>query len=333
MLAASRATRLGRTLLARHESVALGVEVPRPRPPVHAAVAHAPPRARAVAGERELALLRQIEEKANWLSCLMVHNANNVRPSRDGLKVGGHQASSASLSTILTALFARVLEPQDRVAVKPHASPMYHALQYMMGRQTLDNLKRFRSLGGVQAYPSRTKDLPEVDFSTGSVGLGPAVTAFAALTESYLRAHGLSPKPWPGTSEAPSRPGRMVSIVGDAEMDEGNVFEALLESWKLDIPNAWCVVDYNRQSLDKNLEEASHRIHEKMFRLAGWSARRTCRHAAPGVRRPTVARRARRRLLAPERRANGRLLPASPARRMWRCARAGTSSPSNTAKG
>lgn len=100
--------------------------------------------------EHELAILRQIETKANWLSCLMVHNANNVRPKRDGLKVGGHQASSASLSTILTALYARVLEPQDRVAVKPHASPLYHALQYLMGRQTLENLQAFRSFGGVQ---------------------------------------------------------------------------------------------------------------------------------------------------------------------------------------
>ncbi|KAJ1631722.1 transketolase domain-containing protein [Pavlovales sp. CCMP2436] len=200
----------------------------------------------------------------------MVHNANNLRPKRDGLKVGGHQASSASLATILTVLYTSVLQPQDRVAIKPHASPIFHALMYMMGRQTLENIRNFRGFGGAQAYPSRTKDLPEVDFSTGSVGMGAAATIFASLTETYLRAHGLPPKPWPGTSEAPSRPGRMISIVGDAELDEGVCMEALLESWKLKVENSWCIVDYNRQSLDMNLHERMVRVHERLFRLAEW---------------------------------------------------------------
>lgn len=219
---------------------------------------------------QEVATLQEIEARANWLACLAIHEANNVRVKRDGLKVGGHQASSASLATVLVALYARVLRPQDRVAVKPHASPIYHAIQYLMGRQTAENMQRFRALGGMQAYPSRTKDLPEVDFSTGSVGMGAGITTFAALTESYLRAHELAPKPWPGTTAAPSAPGRMIALLGDAELDEGNVFEALRESWKLEVANNWVVIDYNRQSLDKNIEESSFRVAERMFRLAGW---------------------------------------------------------------
>ena len=111
----------------------------------------------------EIEVLQQIERRANWLASLMIHNANNVRPSRDGVKVGGHQASSASVAAILTTLYMKVLRPQDRVAVKPHAGPLYHSLQYLMGRQTLENMQNFRSFGGVQPYPSRTKDLPEVD--------------------------------------------------------------------------------------------------------------------------------------------------------------------------
>ncbi|MCA3245807.1 MAG: transketolase, partial [Azospirillum sp.] len=128
-----------------------------------------------------LAILRAIERKVVWLSSWTIHNANQIRPKRDGLKVGGHQASSASMATLMTALYLRVLRPQDRVAVKPHASPVFHALQYLLGHQTREKLERFRALGGAQAYPSRTKDIDDVDFSTGSVGLGVAETLFASI--------------------------------------------------------------------------------------------------------------------------------------------------------
>lgn len=220
--------------------------------------------------DSELELLRQLETRVNWLAAVMIHNANNVRTKRDGLKVGGHQASSASLVTILTALYLRFLQPQDRVAVKPHAGPIFHALQYLMGRQNKENMKNFRALGGVQPYPSRTKDLPEVDLSTGSVGLGAAATTFCALTEQFLRRKGLPPKAWPGTSVSPGVPGRMIAVVGDAELDEGNVFESLRESWKLDVRNNWYIIDYNRQSLDKIIDEQSFRVIERMFRMNGW---------------------------------------------------------------
>ena len=120
----------------------------------------------------------------------MIHNANHLRENVDGLKVGGHQASSASMVSILTALYFDALQAQDRVAVKPHASPAFHAIQYLLGKQTLDKLQNFRAFGGAQSYPSRTKDVDDVDFSTGSVGLGVAQTLFAALAQDYVRAKG-----------------------------------------------------------------------------------------------------------------------------------------------
>jgi len=126
-----------------------------------------------------------------WLAMWTIHNANHLREKPDGLKVGGHQASSASLATIMTALYFRVLRAEDRVAVKPHASPVFHAIQVLLGNQTIENLRNFRGLGGAQSYPSRTKDVDDVDFSTGSVGLGVAMTTFASLVQDYLSA-----KPW-----------------------------------------------------------------------------------------------------------------------------------------
>ncbi len=219
--------------------------------------------------------LAALEKKALWLATWMIHHANHVRPNRDGLKVGGHQASSASMATMLTALYLAALRPEDRVAVKPHASPVFHAIQYLLGRQTREKLAAFRGLGGAQSYPSRTKDTVEVDFSTGSVGLGVAQTLFAALVQDYVRAKG-----WGG-----ARPeGKMVALIGDAEMDEGNIFEALTEGWKHGLRNCWWVVDYNRQSLDAVVREGLWSRLEATFRNFGWDVvvlrHGTLQHAA-----------------------------------------------------
>ena len=206
-------------------------------------------------------ILCQLEKKILWLASWTIHNANHLRDNDDGLKVGGHQASSASLATIMTALYFSVLRPQDRVAVKPHASPNFHAIQYLLGVQTLEKLQNFRGYKGAQSYPSRTKDIDDVDFSTGSVGLGVAQTLFSSLVQDYVRAHG-----W-----GLQRPeGRMVALIGDAEMDEGNIFEALLEGWKHGVRNTWWVVDYNRQSLDAVIREGLWSRFESMFRNFGW---------------------------------------------------------------
>jgi len=208
-----------------------------------------------------LEMLSALARKVLWLSSWTIHHANHIRPNVDGLKVGGHQASSASLVTIMSALYFSVLRPQDRVAVKPHASPVFHAIQYLFGHQSREKLENFRGFKGAQSYPSRTKDVDDVDFSTGSVGLGVAQTLFASLVQDYVRAHG-----W-----AKDRPeGRMIALVGDAEMDEGNIFEALLEGWKHGLRNTWWVVDYNRQSLDAVVREGLWEKFETMFRNFGW---------------------------------------------------------------
>ena len=191
----------------------------------------------------------------------MIHHANHVRENADGLKVGGHQASSASLATIMTALYFHTLRPADRVAVKPHAAPNFHAIQYLLGRQTREKLESFRGYKGAQSYPSRTKDTDDVDFSTGSVGLGVAQTLFSSLVQDYVRAHGWG-------LERPE--GRMIALIGDAELDEGNIFEAMLEGWKQGLRNCWWIVDYNRQSLDAVVREGLWQRYENLFRNFGW---------------------------------------------------------------
>jgi pyruvate dehydrogenase E1 component len=212
-------------------------------------------------GRERLAPLTALTRKTLWLSNWMIHHANHIRPNDSGVKVGGHQASSASMTAIMTALYFAVLKPEDRVAVKPHAAPVFHAIQYLLGNQTLDKLKAFRAYGGAQSYPSRTKDTDDVDFSTGSVGLGVAFTAFASLVQDYIRA-----KTW--GRAAPE--GRMVALVGDAELDEGNVYECLLEGWKHGLRNTWWIIDYNRQSLDGVVREGLYDRIEAIFRAFGW---------------------------------------------------------------
>jgi pyruvate dehydrogenase E1 component len=209
----------------------------------------------------DLDSLRLMEERLRWLSAWTIHNANHLRPSTDGLKVGGHQASCASMTAIMAALYFHALGPNDKVAVKPHAGPVLHAVHYLLGSQSREQLENFRGFGGMQSYPSRTKDRIPVDFSTGSVGLGVAITAFASLVQDYLLAHG---------ALAPEEAGRMVALMGDAELDEGNIYECLIEAYKHDIRNCWWIVDYNRQSLDATTAERMFRRFDEIFASCGW---------------------------------------------------------------
>jgi pyruvate dehydrogenase E1 component len=215
----------------------------------------------AIASDK-LAVLRELERKILWLSSWMIHNANHVRESRDGIKVGGHQSSCASVATLMSALYLNVLNPEDRIAVKPHASPVFHAIQYLLGNQELEQIQNFRAKGGAQSYPSRTKDNDDVDFSTGSVGLGVGVTLFASLIQDYVQRHKLAPN---------TKPGRMVAVMGDAELDEGNIYEALLEGWKHDVRNLWWVIDYNRQSLDGVVSDNLFQKIKSFFETVGWN--------------------------------------------------------------
>jgi pyruvate dehydrogenase E1 component len=205
--------------------------------------------------------LKTIEQRLLWLSHWMIHHANHIRPKVDGIKVGGHQASSASMVSLMTALYFSALRPADRVAVKPHAAPVFHAIQYLMGNLDREKMEDFRGYQGVQSYPSRTKDGDDVDFSTGSVGLGVAFTSFASLIQDYIAA-----KPWGAGLPL----GRMVALVGDAELDEGNIYEALQEGWKNDLRNCWWIIDYNRQSLDGIVREGLFRRIEAIFQAFGW---------------------------------------------------------------
>jgi pyruvate dehydrogenase E1 component len=208
-----------------------------------------------------VAAIEALDARLRWLSAWTIHNANHLRENRDGLKVGGHQASCASMTAIMAALYFGALGPNDRVAVKPHAGPLLHAIHYLLGNQSLEQLQRFRGFGGMQSYPSRTKDRIPVDFSTGSVGLGVAITAFASLVQDYLIAHGRLTE---------SKAGRMIALMGDAELDEGNIYECLIEGYKHDVRNLWWIVDYNRQSLDATTADRMFARFDDIFETCGW---------------------------------------------------------------
>jgi pyruvate dehydrogenase E1 component len=203
--------------------------------------------------------LDEIQRRVLWLAVRIVDAANRERATGDGLKVGGHQASSASLVTAMTVLWFVYLRASDRVSVKPHASPVLHAIQYLLGDLDRSYLLRFRARGGLQSYPSRTKDPDRVDFSTGSVGLGAVAPLFAGLVRQYVDAHfGARPR------------SRFVALLGDAELDEGNVWEAIAEPMTAGLGNVMWVVDCNRQSLDRVIPGVRIAQLRGQFSSAGW---------------------------------------------------------------
>ncbi|HEX9819606.1 MAG TPA: 1-deoxy-D-xylulose-5-phosphate synthase N-terminal domain-containing protein [Methylomirabilota bacterium] len=205
-----------------------------------------------------LEVLERIQRRVLWLSTWMVHHAN-ARPSHDGLKVGGHQASSASVVSLMTALYFDALGSDDIVAVKAHAAPAFYAIQYLRGRLRPEDLRALRSFGGLQAYPSRRKNPEVVDLSTGSMGLGAVAATFGGLAARYLVDHGHR-----GVRA------RFVVMVGDAELDEGNVWEALGEEHVRRLGNVLWIVDVNRQSLDRVTPDARPGQLADMFRAGGW---------------------------------------------------------------
>ena len=205
-------------------------------------------------------MLEQIQNRVLWLAVKMVHFANQERFNDDGIKVGGHQASSASAVTILTSLFFDHMTSGDRISVKPHASPIFHAIQYLLGNLDRNYLERFREFHGLQSYPSRTKDPDGVDFSTGSVGLGSIAPNFAALVEGYLATHSIG-----------ASPHKFIALVGDAELDEGSVWETIVEPHLQQTPNILWVVDLNRQSLDRVISGIRVNLWREMFAANGWN--------------------------------------------------------------
>ena len=211
--------------------------------------------------ERDKALL-EIQDRVLWLAMNMVYYANDVRPSLDGGKVGGHQASSSSVATILTSLYFDFMRAGDRISIKPHASPTFHAIQYLVGNLDASYLKTLRGFHGLQSYPSRTKDPDPVDFSTGSVGIGSVAPNFAALTDEYARSHGYM-------SDAPGS--RYISLLGDAELDEGSVWECIAEPAMAGLSNVLWVIDLNRQSLDRIIPGIRVKAWRSMFAANGWN--------------------------------------------------------------
>ncbi len=215
--------------------------------------------ARALPGAASLDVLGEIERRVLWLSTAVIHHANRVRPNRSGLKVGGHQASCASMVSVMTSLWFRHLRPEDRVSVKPHASPVLHAVNYLLGELDESYLTRLRQFGGLQSYPSRIKDPDLVDYSTGSVGIGATAPIWGALARRYVEST---------TGGAGS--GRQYSLLGDAELDEGAVWEAILDPAVAELGEVAWIVDMNRQSLDRVVPGIAAGKLRGMFSAAGW---------------------------------------------------------------
>lgn len=210
-------------------------------------------------GDLDVELLERIQERVLWLAVRIVDYANNERSKQDAVKVGGHQASSASMVSLMTALWFGELRAADRVSVKPHASPVLHAIEYLLGRLDRRHLTELRAFGGLQPYPSRTKDPFPVDYSTGSVGLGATAPLFGAVAMRYLSHH----------FEVPST-SRFVALIGDAELDEGNVWEAIADPVVDGLDNVLWVVDLNRQSLDRVVPGVKAARLKAQFAANGW---------------------------------------------------------------
>src|ERR1700756_2926653 len=207
----------------------------------------------------DIAALEAVQDRVLWLATSIIHHANRVRQTAPGAKVGGHQAPPAWMVSIMTALWFEHLRGPDRVSVKPHASPVLHAIEYLLGRLDRDYLTTLRAFGGLQSYPSRLKDPVPADFSTGSVGIGATAPIWSAIAHRYVAGHFDVPQG-----------GRQIALLGDAELDEGACWEAIVDPVVPHLGEVLWIVDLNRQSLDRVVPEIAAGRLESMFEAAGW---------------------------------------------------------------
>jgi len=209
--------------------------------------------------DADLDVLAAVQRRVLWLATSEIHHANRVRTTRSGVKVGGHQASSASMASLMSVLYFNHLRANDRVSVKPHAAPTLHAIEYLLGRLHGSYLTELRAFGGLQSYPSRLKDHFPVDFSTGSVGIGATATIWSSLAHRYVAGH----------FDVPPA-GREIALIGDAELDEGAIWEAIVDPIVPRLGELLWIVDLNRQSLDRVVPDIAAGRIGKMFQAAGW---------------------------------------------------------------
>jgi pyruvate dehydrogenase E1 component len=161
--------------------------------------------------------------------------------------------------SVMTALWFHHLRGPDRVSVKPHASPVLHAIEFLLGQLDARWLTTLREFGGLQSYPSRLKDPVPADFSTGSVGIGATATVWSALAHRYVAGH-----------FDVAQGGRQIALLGDAELDEGAIWEALVDPVVSRLGEVLWIVDLNRQSLDRVVPDIAYGRIAGMFEAAGW---------------------------------------------------------------
>ncbi len=233
-------------------------------------------------------IVDRLARRALALAVKMIDEANNRPDEEEGdPKVGGHPSAVASCTHILSTLRFRVAGPQDTFAVKPHASPMDHAVNFLLGLFREPGGRRWLSLEESQEAMKRLRQFPfhgepvfqsyhaESDpdswgyFPSGSVGIPPAVSLFTALAYRYAADHRF---------EVPKDVHHW-SVLGDSEMREGSVSEAMPEAAERELPNITWIVDYNRQSLDGTRVPNDRALHgtdyerlERIARANGWDA-------------------------------------------------------------
>jgi pyruvate dehydrogenase E1 component len=207
----------------------------------------------------DLDLVQRLARRALVLAVKMIDDANHRDDEEEGdPKVGGHPAACASCAHIFATLQLNVAGPFDTFASKPHASPMNHALNFLLGlfrepggrrwlseeesKAAMPHLRRYSFHGEpvFQSYHAESDPDSWGYFPSGSVGIPPVVSAYTALAYRYAQHHG---------HEVPENTHHW-SLIGDSEFREGSLLEVMPEVAERELPNVTWIIDYNRQNLD-----------------------------------------------------------------------------------
>ena len=176
----------------------------------------------------------------------------------------GHPGGSLSIAEILTYLYfvemnidpkQPKMEGRDRfVLSKGHAAPALYSVLAERGFFEKEKLTTLRQIGSIlQGHPDM-KNIPGVDMSTGSLGQGISTACGMALSAKHF-----------------GDDFRVFTILGDGEIEEGQVWEAAMFAAHKNLSNLTAFVDFNGLQIDGSIDEVnSAKPIDKKFEAFGW---------------------------------------------------------------
>ncbi|RPG64121.1 MAG: transketolase [Flammeovirgaceae bacterium TMED290] len=200
--------------------------------------------------------LKKISSQVRRDILRMVHNVQS-----------GHPGGSLGCTDLLVSLFFNIMKRKEKFDMNGkdedifflsngHISPVFYSILSRSGYFEINELNTFRELNSrLQGHPATHEGLPGIRIASGSLGQGLSVSIGSALTKKLNNDKSL-----------------VYVLMGDGELQEGQIWEAAMFASHNKINNLIGIIDYNGQQIDGPVDEINSLLNlEEKFKSFGWN--------------------------------------------------------------